>query len=150
MKDNDIVVAIGGTSEAGYVLEKAAALAAKRDATVHVVRVVYEELVEYGHMKAAEQQELKLYLMQAEEEFLKDLVDDHRSKFGRLDNTTLWNKRVSEAVIDMAKSVDADLIIKATDVHPAHFPRHPDDWNLLRHAECPVLLVKPEPWPDVP
>jgi universal stress protein E len=142
----DILVVINRSDESGYVLDKAAALAAGTDARVHVVHVIFDDLVDFGHMSEEGAQSLKLYLMRAEEELLVDLIDDRRDEFTELDCATLWNKRVSQAVLDMAQEVEAGLVIKAADKASPIFPRHPDDWNLLREATCPILLVKPEPW----
>lgn len=147
-----ILVVINRSTDADYVLQKAAAIAksSSNGASVLVVRVIFDELVEHTHVDPAATQSLKLYLMQAEEEFLVDLVEDHRKNFNDIETATLWNKRVSDAVAKASESFHTDLIIKSADPDSAHFPRHPDDWNLLRNAECPVLLVKPEPWPTDP
>lgn len=151
-KPFNIVVVVNRSADADFVLQKAAALAKSNEqrASVHVIRVMYEEFVGQTHLAEDKAQALKLYLMQAEEEFLVDLVEEYRSSFKNIETATIWNKRVSEAVANVAESFDADLIIKSADPESPHFPRHPDDWNLLRDAKCPVFLVKPEAWPDTP
>jgi universal stress protein E len=148
-----IVVVVNRSADADYVLQKAAAIAetSPQGVAVHVVRVIFEDFVEQVvHLDDEQGQALKLYLMQAEEEFLVDLVEDYRSRFVDIETTTLWNKRVSDAVLNVAETFDADLIIKSADPESPYFPRHPDDWNLLRQARSPVFLVKPEPWPKHP
>ncbi|MDA1073353.1 MAG: universal stress protein [Proteobacteria bacterium] len=148
-KATNIVVVVSRSTDAGYVLHKAAAIAraTPQGASVHVVRVMFEDYVDQLHLDPEKSQALKRYLMQAEEEFLVDLVEDHRADFTDIETATLWNKRVSDAVMNVADTFEADLIIKSADPDSPHFPRHPDDWNLLREARCPVFLVKPEPWP---
>ncbi len=147
---SNIVVVVNRSTDANYVLRKAAAIASSNPdgAAVHVIRVIFEEFVEQQHVDAEQAQSLKLFLMQAEEEFLADLVKEHKSSFADIETATLWNKRASDAILSAANTFGADLIIKSADPKSAHFPRHPDDWNLLRGAACPVFLVKPEPWPD--
>jgi universal stress protein E len=147
-----IIVVINRSTDADYVLHKAAAIAksSSKGASVLVVRVMFEDLIEHTHVDPEATQALKLYLMQAEEEFLVDLVEEHKENFVDLETATLWNKRVSDAVAKASETFSADLIIKSADPDSAHFPRHPDDWNLLRDATCPVFLVKPEPWPADP
>ena len=147
-KVNNILVVINRSTDANYVMDKAAAIASTSPAgcEVMVIRVIYESLVDFRGMSEDNAQRLKLYLMQAEEEFLVDLLDDHRGKFSSLESATLWNPRVSSAVLDVANDFSADLVIKSADPESPHFPRHPDDWNLVRQATCPVLLVRPEPW----
>ena len=78
-----IVVVINRSTDADYVLQKAAAIAnsSSKGASVLVVRVMFEELIEQANVDVEATQSLKLYLMQAEEEFLVDLVEDHRENF---------------------------------------------------------------------
>lgn len=145
----NIVVVVNRSTDANYVLRKAAAIASSNPdgAAVHVIRVIFEEFIEQQHVDAEQAQSLKLFLMQAEEEFLADLVEEHKNSFTDIETATLWNKRSSDAILSAADTFGADLIIKSADPESPHFPRHPDDWNLLRGAACPVFLVKPEPWP---
>ena len=151
-KTTNIVVVVNRSADADFVLQKAAAIAksSEQGASVHVVRVMFEEFVDESQLEEDKAQALKLYLMQAEEEFLVDLVEDYRSSFKDIETATIWNKRISKAVANVAETFNADLIIKSADPESAHFPRHPDDWNLLREAKCPVFLVKPEAWPNNP
>ena len=64
----------------------------------------------------------------------------------------MWDARTSEGITKAARSIGADLIIKtsahATDV--SRPLRTPDDWNLLRHANVPVLLTQSTTWPAKP
>jgi universal stress protein E len=151
-RSNNIVVVVNRSSDAGYVLQKAAAIAkaSPGGSAVHVVRVIYEDFLDQAGLDQEHSHQLKLYLMQAEEEFLVDLVEDYKSEFDDIETATLWNKRVSDAVLGVVDTFAADLVIKSADPESAHFPRHPDDWNLLRQATCPVFLMKPEAWPDAP
>lgn len=146
----NILVVINRSQDSKYVLEKTAALADAAQANVHVIRVIHEDIVEFGPMNEKDAHDLKIYLMQSEETYLEDLVEDHRTEFKALDTATIWHKRVSQGAIDIADRVDADLIVKAVDADSPHFPRHPDDWNLLRHAQCPVMMVKQQAWVDDP
>ncbi|PWG68292.1 hypothetical protein DF186_25415, partial [Enterococcus hirae] len=71
-----------------------------------------------------------------------------RGRFKRLESATLWNPRAWEAVLHAAENADADLILRATGEQESvgervvSVVRTPDEWNLLRHATVPVMLVK--------
>lgn len=145
-----ILAVITDSAQGCHVLDKVAALAGAHESAVHVVRVIYEDLVEFPGFKADAAQALKVFLMQSEEEILVDLAEDYRDKFSDLEAHVLWNQRVSEGAIHAAENFEADLIVKAVGTGEVHLPRHPDDWNLLRHAERPVMLVGPNQWDDKP
>ncbi len=149
---NSIVVVVNRSNDSRHVLQKAATIAATstEGARVHVIRVIHEPLAERRKLDAEQAQSLKLYLMQAEEEYLVDLVRDYREAFTSVDCSTLWNKRPSDAILQAAEDFDADLIVKATAGEGPHLFHHPDDWNLLRHTHRPVMLVKETPWVDDP
>jgi universal stress protein E len=59
-------------------------------------------------------------------------------------------------VLHAAENADADLILRATSEQVsvgervASVVRTPDEWNLLRHATVPVMLVKAAAWPANP
>lgn len=151
MSDIKHILIVCDRSElAGNILEKAATLAAANNAQVHIIRVIHEDLVEYGKMSAEDAQKLKVFIMQAEEEYLIDLIGDYRDRFSEMTSATIWNKRVSTAVKNVVADLDIDFVLKSTVDGGAHFPRHPDDWNLVREAQCPVLFVGPEPWSEKP
>ena len=141
-----ILVVLNRSERVGNVMEKAAAIAAADKTPVHVIRVIHEEFVDYGKMSVEDTQALKLFIMQAEEECLVDLMEDYRDRFSELESMTIWNKRTSSAVLDLVAEIGVDLVLKSTDVGASHFPRHPDDWNLVREAQCPILFVGPDPW----
>lgn len=145
-----LLVVVDRSERAGNILEKAAMLAAANDARVHVIRVIYENLAGYGKMSADDTQALKLFIMQAEEEYLDELLNDFKNRFSDLSSATIWNKRVSTAVLDVVADLGIDFVVKSTHTDAPHLPRHPDDWNLIREARCPVLLVGAEPWSDRP
>lgn len=145
-----LLVVVDRSERAGNILEKAAMLAAANDARVHVIRVIYENLAGYGKMSADDTQALKLFIMQAEEEYLDELLNDFKNRFSDLSSATIWNKRVSTAVLDVVADLGIDFVVKSTHTDAPHLPRHPDDWNLIREARCPVLFVGAKPWSDRP
>ncbi len=143
---DNILVAIDDIADVPFVMEKAAALAKAASAKTHVVRVAFEELAEFGRTSADDRQMLKTYVLQADEQELEDALEDARPQFRDLETTTIWHKRVSQGVLDVADLVKPDLIVKATHAPEQGRGRVLDDWHLLRNESCPVLLVKPSAW----
>lgn len=151
MRFDKVLVVIDDLRNADHVLRKVASLPRGDRSTTHVIRVVYEELADLKHASLADLDDLKTLIMQAEESQLEDVVIDHRDRLPKLESATIWNKRVADAALGVAEDIDADLIVK-----PSHVPERaellssPEDWNLLRGAHCPVLLVNPRQWTPRP
>ncbi len=93
----------------------------------------------------------------------RSLVKRHRERLERLArpmsdeglNVAVdadWDAPVDEAVIRAARRHGADWILVGVGYHPLH--RLPflagTDWQLIRHASCPLMLVYPRPWPSAP
>jgi universal stress protein E len=144
----NILVSVTDDSDAPYILEKAQRLAAATSARIHVVRVIYEGIADLSAAAIDASVDLKASLLQAAEAYLEELVEPARRKMPGLETVTLWNPRGWEGVLHAAERVEADLILKGATVREGFGSaiRTPDDWNLLRHATVPVLLVKPDAW----
>jgi universal stress protein E len=143
-----IIVAVEQNDSAKFVLEKAEKLALAADAELHVIRVIYDANVDSVYHDASSRYQIRTYLMEAEETWLEDFVGDLDRRVKLIESATIWNKDEYAGILDAADESNADIIIKA-----AHEPgfmdtfvRTPQDWNLLRHADIPVMLVKPESW----
>ena len=130
------------------VLEKAAALANAADASVEVINVVYSPIAEMLVNETEQNKALKTYVQRAAEAWLDDQLDGIRHQVKSLTVATLWNKDEWQGILHAAEAAGADLIIKATPArHSAGLSvRTPQDWNLLRHATIPVMLIKPDAW----
>jgi universal stress protein E len=144
----NILVALGNGDEARFVLDKAVALANANHAKLHAVRVVHEGVADLGASAIDASPELKTFILAAAESELEDWVESARSRVSDLDAVTLWNAKPWEGVLHAADQAGADLIVQAVTTHHrfGDVVRTPDDWNLLRHATVPVMLVKPQPW----
>lgn len=152
---NNVVIVIESQADAPYVLEKTRALLANVGSdgpTVHVVRVVHEAIADLKTRHIDRSRELKSLILQAAENELVDILDAHASGIERLESMTLWNATAWEGILHFAESNDADLIIKASQWQGSTHAigRTPDDWNLLRHASAPVMLVKDAAWSAQP
>ena len=150
---DNILAALGDDREtATYVLEKAVALAGACGARLHVARVIYEGIAELGAAAIDGAADLKRFILESEETFTEELVERAREQLPDLETVTLWNERRWEGVLHAAERAEADLIIKGATRHHRfdEVVRTPDDWNLLRSATVPVMLVKPQAWVSDP
>lgn len=147
-----LLVVVDDALSIPYLMEKAERLAAD-DTHVHVVHVIHEGVAEISTSAIEDSARLKTFILQSAEAQLEDQLEKVRGRFKHMESATLWNARTWEAVLHAAKDVAADLILRATGEQEslgekmASVVRTPDEWNLLRHSEVPVMLVKSAAWP---
>ncbi len=151
----NLLVVVDDALSIPYLLEKAERLA-DEDTRVHVVHVIFEGVAEISTSAIDDSARLKTFILQSAESALEDQLEKVRGRFPHLESATLWNARTWEAVLHAAKDASADLILRATGEQEslgervASVVRTPDEWNLLRHAEVPVMLVKAAAWTEEP
>ncbi len=148
---NNILVALSNTDDAPFVLEKVLTLSKAAGANLHVVSVVYEGIADVS-AAIEDSARLKSLILESAESALEELVDPLRAKLPGIECEALWNRNAWEGVLHAAEAAAADLIIKGATLHEkfGDVVRTPDDWNLLRHATVPVMLLKPQAWVDEP
>ena len=151
----NLLVVVDDALSVPYLMEKALRLA-DDDTQVHVVHVIYEGVAEISTSAVEDSARLKTFILEAAETELEDELERWRGRFKHLESATLWNSRTWEAVLHAAENAGADLILRATGEQEsvgervASVVRTPDEWNLLRHATVPVMLVKASAWPKEP
>lgn len=145
---NRILVVVEREDDATLVLEKACQLATAADADIRVVRVVYEGVVDLTVHDDVRSDELRTFVVEGEETKLNTLVEPFRNRVGSLDAVVTWNRDPWQGVIDAAVEADADLVLKAAAIDEglSTVLYTPADYNLLRHSDIPVMLVKPDAW----
>lgn len=151
----NLLVVIDDTLSLSYLMEKAQRLA-DESTNVHVVHVIYEGVADISTSAIEDSARLKTFILESAESALEDELEKWRGRIGHLESATLWNPRTWEGVLHAAADVEADLVLRATGEQEslgdkvASVVRTPDEWNLLRHAEVPVMLVKVAAWPSDP
>ncbi len=145
-----ILAVVKDRDDGEIVLDKAFALAQHAGASLHVVHVVYEAYAELPLHTVETSQELKTFILQAEESIIEELLEPIMNKGVAIESATIWHKRDYEGILDVAADCGADMIIKGTNFPVREVVRTPSDWNLLRHSDVPVMLVKPVNWVDSP
>lgn len=147
---NTILVVVYEKDDGEIVLEKAHRLAKQTHASLYVLRTVYEEFAELSIHDIETSNELKTYLLQAEEAVLEEMIEPLRQAGVNVESATVWHPRHWQSILEQADDCKAQLIIKGTETQSNGHVRTPTDWNLLRHSPIPVMLVKPINWVDKP
>ncbi|NKB33012.1 MAG: hypothetical protein GKR91_07945 [Pseudomonadales bacterium] len=82
--------------------------------------------------------------MQRHRAWLEELVDPIRSAGNEVTVEVEWNGQWRDAIAPAAKRCGANLIVKMATSHSGTGRRllKTSDWTLLRHAHCPVYLIK--------
>ncbi len=152
---NNLLVVVDDALSVPYLMEKALRIAGT-DTQVHVVHVIYEGVADISTSAVEDSARLKTFILEAAETELEDELENWRGRFRKMESATLWNPRTWEAVLHAAENSGADLILRATSEQAGvgdrvvSVLRTPDEWNLLRHATVPVMLVKAAAWPKEP
>lgn len=148
----NILLVVTEPEKARILFEKAERLAQGSDVRLHVIQVIHEGVADISVKAIDDSSRLKTFILESAETALEDLVEPLRAKFPNLETATLWNARRWEGVLHAAERAEADLIVKmaGADHRFGDAVRPPDDWNLLRHARVPVMLLKADAWPRSP
>jgi universal stress protein E len=145
----NLLVVVSDPENTSYLFEKVGQLAgAASGLKIHVVQVIHEAVADLSIKAIDGSTSLKSFILSAAESLLEDVVEPLRLKYPDLETATLWNARTWEGILHAAERTEADLIIKNAGSHHrlGDVVRTPDDWNLLRHSEVAVMLVKEDAW----
>jgi universal stress protein E len=145
---SSVLTVVSDTEEIAGALKKASAIA-RSQANLHLAFVVYEGITDFK-AKQVDAAGLKELLIEDAQADLEDAIK--ASGYANVDYRVVWHMNQWQGVLAAADDVKADLIVKQSDAeHVRQFSFYtPDDWNLLRHALVPVLLMRPRPWPTKP
>jgi nucleotide-binding universal stress UspA family protein len=103
---------------------------------------VYDQIEEmHKYVGFDNYKDIKQSLLDRAETKLRLLTDQFNVNFS---SSMTWGKRWYLPVVDKARKMEADLIIKVVgDRHSrlVDFLQTPEDWHLLRDASCPLWLI---------
>ena len=143
----NILAVMQENAEAPRLLNKLHRLAGDQKCDISVIRVVYEGLADLKSKHVDVAQELKELVLTTCQKELRDAIETAGITVDGLTSAAMWNSKQWEGIVHAAESTGAELIIKTVESeHGAAALRTPDDWNLLRHAQVPVLLTQPRAW----
>ena len=144
-----IMVSIDAIEHAGFLVEKALKLRNYTTAKMVFIQPIYDEMVEDVHLNFSSEEHDRIVQLLTDAESLKfkQLI---KSVAGDEDWQSMakWCKRSWEGILDTARRLDCDLIIKDAFIETRlnEIVHTPHDWNLLRYANLPVMMIKPKPW----
>jgi nucleotide-binding universal stress UspA family protein len=139
-----ILLAVDGSEEASVTAQTAADLAQRTDSELHVIHV--------GEVRPVFHPERRGYLARNEElqaearRLLEEQVDGIKSAGGTVSKAHLRMGRPDEEIVGLAEELGADLIATGSrgvgGMRRALMGSISD--SVVRHAHCPVLVVRPE------
>ncbi len=139
MKSILVVMEGSGTDE--MLLDQAMRLMEGKDCEIHILMTVYDQIEElHKYVGFDNYPEVKQAILDDAETKLRVLTDKFADRFT---STMVWGKRWHEPVLQEATNIEADLIIKVAGKQSwlSEVLRTPEDWQLLRQANCPVWLL---------
>lgn len=85
-------------------------------------------------------------IVKAKKEWIKSLTEKYSDLEINFEIEVIWGTKESNAVTDMIARNSHDLVIKTSQVNEglSSLFSTPNDWQILRAAPCPILLVKNE------
>jgi nucleotide-binding universal stress UspA family protein len=139
-----ILLAVDGSEEASTAAKTAAELAERTDSELHVVHV--------GEVRPVSHPERRGYLARSEElqveaqRLLEEQVDEITSAGGTVSTAHLRMGRPDEEIVVLGEEIGAGLIVAGSrglgGMRRALMGSASD--SIVRHAHCPVLVVRPE------
>ncbi|AQA17870.1 hypothetical protein BST95_06090 [Halioglobus japonicus] len=144
---NRFLVVYDPTGEEQPALERAAAIAAEIDASLHLFACIHGDKA--GIERDTEEAQQQMAALQA-------TLDTHLAPIAAAGTATSseveWGKDWYHAVVNAAARINADMVFKSSFKHSTshRLLTSTSDWTLIRECMSPVLLVKKATPPPVP
>lgn len=154
-----VLLVVGDCPSTAYLQGRVRALAEMMRAKLHIYRALYDPMEEMDKYVGFDNFALiKEMLLKEERKRIEALV--HSTVKVSLNHSASspvsgmekgihcvveWHKRAPEGILAYAKHINADLIVVERTKHSRlkALVHTPDDWSLLRHAQCPILMLSP-------
>lgn len=139
-----ITLLVDHTLNNQQAIARAKALCQTHHATLQLVSHTYSHACEEGSLSDHElRHNLKALLIQRQYEWLAELIREHHLP-ENTEKHVFWTAHSHSAANMADEPHPSQLIIKAAGKHHTLINRLLDhqDWNLMNHADAPVLLVK--------
>jgi universal stress protein E len=124
-------------------------LAGSLKADITILGSCYEAYCEdSSSLEVDTKNEIKSALINNKQMWLDSFVEEAKEHGVEISTEVHWQKSLYDAVMASMNTSSFDLVIKGTKPHSLvdRIFTH-SDWNLLRHSQAPVLLVKSaKPW----
>jgi len=133
-------------------LKRAAFLAQETGASLHLFVCAYETAIGIAtFISGPHRKNIIRTVVDGNTMMVDRLATPLREEGMEITSEVVWNRRPSEAIVKALHKTDCDILIKRANIHnrvPEVIFSHVD-WNILRYARCPVLLVKSGQWDDI-
>lgn len=147
-----LLVHIETPENAACVISKALRLRDFAGAKLTFIHTHYDHVVDDSELALSDADREEVVRLELEAERLKfqRFLASHAAD-ENWQSHVVWARRAWQGVLEASEAYGADLIIK--DAHARRGPGVPllhsgHDWNLLGRARIPVMMLKPEPWPQ--
>ena len=146
-----ILVVVDPADEEHKAINRSLHIARLTQAKISLLLSIFDFSYEMTTMLSRDERDtMRTNLIADRRAWIADLLEGFDTDGLDIDITVVWHNRPFEAIIEHVQKLEADLLVKATQVQPSfqNLLFTPTDWHLLRKAPCPVLLVKEHAWPQ--
>ena len=148
-----VVAVVEPGSETQPAIERMKYLAKFMDFDVRLIACDYSQyLVEGYYFSEAELPSLRKEYLDERKQLLESLAEPLRDGGLVVETEAIWSHPSYKAIVDVVNKYKPDLVIHHVRRHAAlsRVLLTNDDWQLARHCEAPLLLVKDKPWKHDP
>lgn len=149
MNLQQLLVVIESQQAQQPALERAAWLARRTQAQLHLLLVEYHAAVDVSHLfDSALQARARAALLEHRSQWLEELVAPLRAEGLQLHLDVRWGKPQHNLVLEKVAEIGPDLVLKSS-VHDSLLRRlllSNSCWQLIRHCPVPLWLVQQGQW----
>ncbi|KAB0550948.1 universal stress protein UspA [Pseudomonas argentinensis] len=148
MKLDKLLVVIDASQPSHPALERAAWLARRTQAHLHVLLVEYSAALDGSTLENSLQTQAREALLEQRSTWLQELLTPLQSEGLALQLDVRWGKRLHESVLEVADQLQPDLVLKSA-AHNNLLRRlllTDSCWQLMRHCPFPLWLVHHAEW----
>ena len=149
-KLDNIFVVLEAHREDQPAFERASFLARASGARLHLFLSAYDSAIGLAAMLTrGESTNLVRTVLDGNEVLVERLAAPLREEGIEITTEVIWDRYPAEAIINACQPGQYDLLVKTAQPHRSNVMFNHIDWNLMRYAPCPVMLVKDGQWDDV-
>ncbi len=153
MELQHILVVIEADSDSQPALDRARQLAKLADCRLELIIADHTAYLEDGfYFEPVRAQELRQQHGEQRLQELETLAEPLREQGLEVSCTTAWGNPPAMELASRIETAQPSLVVKATRHHNkvSRLLLSNEDWQLVRHCDVPLLLVKTDPWPVDP
>jgi universal stress protein E len=150
---NKLLVVIDAQQDSQLALDKALKIARSTDAELELLICDHNSYLEGGYyFDPPQAMQLRAEHIDKNRQMLEEMAVVIRAQGFTVSVDALWGNPPWKKIIDKVLESKADMLIQSTRHHEimARLLLSHQDWQLIRHCPCPLLLVKDQPWHQPP